>query len=313
VVIGNPGFVGGGRDASGYATAAPVVHEHEHVHEDGPGNTPHRKEVAMDAFRPVGVVTLTTDFGTLDGYVGAMKGVILSRFPQARLVDITHDVPPQDVRAAARALAKSTPHFPVGCVHVAVVDPGVGTARAPLVVQHEGQLWVAPDNGVLSRVVPREATAWRIERPDLMLSDVSRTFHGRDVFAPAAAALAAGSVQPAEVGPRHTPMWLPPPELHRGLGVVRGEVVAVDRFGNVVSNVPLTALSRDVELGRVVTAVGEVRVTGIAWSYGDVEPGEWVVVVGSGDTLELSVRDGSAAARGGLRVGDSFRVELPRS
>lgn len=267
----------------------------------------------MAAFRPNGVLTLTTDFGTLDGYVGAMKGVILSRFPKALIVDITHDVPPQDVRAAARALEKSAPFFPPGCVHVVVVDPGVGTGRAAVVAEHDGRAWVAPDNGVLSRVVPRGTPAWRIERADLMRSGISRTFHGRDVFAPAAAMLALGRVVPEEVGPPHELVWHPEPELHRGLGVVRGEVVAIDRFGNLVSNIPLTALASDVEISRVVISVGEVRVTGISWTYADVEPGEWVVVVGSGDTLELSVRDGNAVARCGVRVGEPFRVELPRS
>lgn len=267
----------------------------------------------MAAFHPNGVLTLTTDFGTLDGYVGAMKGVILSRFPQARLIDITHDIPPQDVRAAARALQQSAPFFPPGCVHVAVVDPGVGTGRAAVVAQHEGRLWVAPDNGVLSRVVPRGTPAWRIERAELMRSEVSRTFHGRDVFAPAAALLAGGKAVPDEVGPAHDLIWLPEPELHRSHGGVRGEVVAIDRFGNLISNIPLAALPRDVELGRVVVSIQDVRVTGVSWSYADVEPGEWVVVVGSGDTIELSVRDGSAAGRCGVRVGEPFRIELPRA
>ena len=186
----------------------------------------------MERFTPNGIVTLTTDFGTQDGYVGAVKGVIFSRFPEARVVDLTHDIPGQDVRAGARALANACPFFPSGTVHLAVIDPGVGTSRAVIVVLHGGQLWVAPDNGVLSRAVPVDAPAWRVQREDLRMPKVSRTFHGRDIFAPAAAALAAGQLPPVEVGEPHRPLRLPEATLQRGPGYVRGEITAVDRFGN---------------------------------------------------------------------------------
>lgn len=266
----------------------------------------------MAGFEPNGLVTLTTDFGTFDGYVGAMKGVILSRFPTARVIDVTHDIPPQDVRAAARALQTAAPWFPEGTVHVAVVDPGVGTSRAAVVAVHGGSAWVAPDNGVLSQVVPEAASAWRVDRRDLMCAEVSRTFHGRDVFSPVAAVIASGEVAPEAVGAPHSLLRIPDPELHRGPGCLRGEVVAIDRFGNLISNVPLSALPRDVELSRVGIVAGDAHVKGVSWSYADVATGDWVVVIGSGDTLELSVRDGSAAARAGTRVGDPFRVNLPR-
>ena len=257
----------------------------------------------MSRFQPNGIVTLTTDFGTTDGYVGAMKGVILTRFPEARVVDLTHMIGAQDVRGAAQALANSCPLFPEGTVHVVVVDPEVGAARAALVAEHDGQVWVAPDNGVVTEVVPETADAWRIERRDLMRDKVSRTFHGRDIFAPVAAALAAGRVAPDDVGPLHVMVRLPRPRTRRGVNRIRGEVLSVDRFGNLVSNIPLAELPESLDLSRVLVSVGAVEVGGISWTYADVEPDEWVAVISSNDTVELSVRDGNAAERCGLRVG----------
>lgn len=262
----------------------------------------------MPAFRPNGIITLTSDFGTLDGYVGAMKGVILQRFSGAKIVDLTHDVPAQDIRCAARALANSCPYFPSGTVHVAVVDPGVGTSRAPIVTLHDGQVWVVPDNGVISQVVPQGAPAWRIERTDLRLEKMSGTFHGRDLFAPTAAALASGRVAPDAVGMPHEPLRLRAPELHRGDRCVHGEVIAIDRFGNLVTNIPLAALPGGVDFSRVTVRPGERTIHGISWSYADVDVGEWVAVIGSSDTVEVSVRDGNAAERGGLRQGAAVTV-----
>ena len=138
------------------------------------------------------LVTLLSDFGTRDGYVGAMKGVILSRAPRARVVDLTHDIAPQDVRAGARALRQAVPWFPSGTIHVAVVDPGVGTSRRPLLVRSQGQLLVGPDNGLLSLAAATDAEAWVLDRPELFLDELSATFHGRDVFASVAGHLAAG-------------------------------------------------------------------------------------------------------------------------
>ena len=265
----------------------------------------------MEHVPPNGIVTLTTDFGTLDGYVGAMKGVLLERFPDAQVVDLTHDIPAQDVHAGARALANACRFFPAGTVHVAVIDPGVGTGRAAIVVEHRAQIWVAPDNGVVSRAVPEGAPAWRIQREDLALAKVSRTFHGRDVFAPAAAALAAGRVGPSEVGEPLRPIRLPAPTLQRGPSYVRGEIVAVDRFGNLVTNIPLDALPRSVDLGSIrIHAGDDLLVDGISWSYADVDVGEWVAVIGSGDTVEISVREGNAADRSRRKIGDPVRAAV---
>ena len=208
------------------------------------------------AARPI--VTLTTDFGMADGYVAAMKGVMLAIAPSLTLVDVSHEVPPQDVAHGAFVLAESARHFPPGAVHLAVVDPGVGGRRKPLAVATPDALFVAPDNGLLTRVLaryglphddgagflapyraalPSGCTAFELAEPRYRLPRVSRTFHGRDVFAPAAAHLARG-VSPSEFGPPVSELVclnLPPPIEREG--AIEGRIVHVDRFGNLISDV----------------------------------------------------------------------------
>ncbi len=265
--------------------------------------------VREGGFEANGVVTLTTDFGTIDGYVGAMKGVILARFEQARVLDLSHDIAPQDIRTASHTLANACPYFPPGTVHVAVIDPGVGTRRAIIAALAYGQLFLAPDNGVLSNVIGCNSPAWRLERDDLNLPNVSRTFHGRDILAPTAAALAAGLLAPEELGPPHEPRRLPDPKVATGPGYVRGEVIAIDRFGNLVTNVTIETLPAGAALGNLRVDFKEQTISGISWSYADVEVGQWLAVVGSKDTIELSVREGSAAGRTGARIGDPVKIQ----
>lgn len=260
------------------------------------------------------VITLLTDFGTEDEYVGVMKGVILSVAPEVRLVDLSHRVPPQDVRRAAFLLSNAVPYFPPDTVHLAVVDPGVGTERRPLAVRTPVGTFVGPDNGLFSWVLA-EVAGWaavEIREPAYRLPRVSSTFHGRDIFAPAAAHLAAGL--PLErLGPRVTdPVQLPLPRLEIGAGVLEGEVLYADRFGNLVTSIgrfrwegsdlhlapAFRPASGEVTVGaagaRVALAGAELR--GIRRTYGDVPVGELLALVGSSGFLEIAVHRGSAAA-----------------
>jgi S-adenosyl-L-methionine hydrolase (adenosine-forming) len=246
------------------------------------------------------VVTLLTDFGTADGYVAEMKGVILTRVPDATLVDVTHDVPPQDVESARLALARYWRRFPTGTVHVVVVDPGVGSTRAALAVESDGRFVVGPDNGVLSpALLMPGARVVTLPVP----SDAAPTFHGRDVFAPAAADLALGSTLDALGAPMLDPIIRRTPEPHRlADGSLAGQVITIDRFGNAITNL-LGLRAQSVEVNGTVLPLRR--------SYADVAEGEPVALVGSTGLIEIAVRDGSGAAAMGLQRG-SVVVLRPR-
>lgn len=249
-------------------------------------------------------VTLLTDFGVADGYVAAMKGVIAARLPGVHLDDVAHDLPQGDVRAAMWALRRYAFLYPPGTVHLVVVDPGVGTERRALAVEVEGRFVVAPDNGIVSLLLDvaggwEAAEVARVEAPS---AEGSTTFHGRDVFAPAAAALAAGDSL-GSLGPEVAdPVVLEVPRPSRREGVARGEVVRVDRFGNLVTNLPGRWLEElpEVEVGR--------RRVRRAPSYGHVEEGGLLAVVNSDRLVEVAVRDGSAAERLDAGVGTPVRL-----
>jgi S-adenosylmethionine hydrolase len=258
---------------------------------------------------PVVVVTLLTDFGTRDAYVAAMKGVILGICPEARLVDVTHEVPPQNVRAAAFLLAQAAPYFPRGTIHLAVVDPGVGSARRAVAVLTERAVFVGPDNGLFSLCL-RNAPAWRaveIANPRLRAAQVSSTFHGRDLFAPAAAHLARG-VPFSELGPPVQDLVeiaLQAPEV-RG-GVASGQVLHVDVFGNLVTDLAPEHLPTSAHL-----EVEGHHIGALVRTYADVSEGALCALVGSSGLVEISVRNGSAAERLGVGVGASVRAK-PRA
>lgn len=242
------------------------------------------------------IITLLTDFGTADGYLAEMKGVILSALPGAALVDAGHDVGPQDVEGARLAVARYWRRFPPGTVHVVVVDPGVGAERAALAVRSDDRLLVGPDNGVLSpALLMPGARAVALPVP----ASAAATFHGRDVFAPAAAALAAGTPLEA-LGVEHgTPVVRRTPEPQRGAdGAVEGQVIAIDRFGNAITNC--------LGLRGGTLEVGGARVA-VLRTYADGAPGELLAVCGSSGLIEVAVRDGSAAARLGLARGAAVR------
>ena len=260
-----------------------------------------------------GTVTLTTDFGTRDPYVGALKGALLATASQLQLVDVSHDIPPQDILAGAFVLRHAAFEFSPGTVHLAVVDPGVGGARRPLAVDAAGYLWIGPDNGLLSCALNfPDARAFEITHPDLRHEQVSATFHGRDLFAPAAARLAAGfpveDVGPGVDDALHLAAMRP---------VVRtadleGTVIHVDHYGNLITCISSGDLSQFGDLSRLRVVVGHdagtVVVRGIVRTYDDIETAAAAALIGSGDLLELVVRDGSAAARFGLQRGDSITV-----
>ncbi len=247
------------------------------------------------------IVTLLTDFGSADSYVGEVKAVLLSQSPLATLVDITHHVPAGNVRAAAYLFERSWKHFPPGTVHLVVVDPDVGTERAALVLGMQDHFFVGPDNGVFSSILAQPAVlATTLPIP----KDASPTFHGRDVFGPAAATLANRGWWP-ELGTRLTRpgvrIEVRTPERDRQGWV--GEVVYVDHFGNLVTNLQPQHLSP----GCVV----KVRDAPIATvnTYGEVKPGALLAYVGSGGTVEIAVRGGSAAQVLRAEVGQRIRIE----
>jgi S-adenosyl-L-methionine hydrolase (adenosine-forming) len=254
------------------------------------------------------LITLLTDFGTRDAFVGVMKGVMLSRCPEVRLVDLTHEIVPGDLRAGALALRWAAPHFPPGTVHLAVVDPGVGGARRPLVLRGAEALFVGPDNGLLwpAASMAGEPEGWEI---DLSRWDrpVSATFHGRDVFAPSAARLAAGEPPEAfcrPVGDIVRLVW-PCPERHGR--IVRGAVIYVDRFGNAITNLSPADLEHPTEGELAFTAAGH-RLRGPSSFYGAVPTGQPLVVLGSSGLYEIAINQGNAARSMGLTVGSAVEV-----
>ena len=269
------------------------------------------------------VVTLTTDFGTADPYVGAMKGVILSINPDVSIVDISHDVHPQSILEAAFVIGNSHEFFPQGVIHVVVVDPGVGTSRMPLLMATPSATFVAPDNGVLTRViregfrqppevagdcrvpVPEEYAAYHLTNQRFWLHPVSSTFHGRDIFAPVAAHLSLG-VSAHLLGEKVDHLaWLPQQQPTRDGDTLTGQVVHVDHCGNLITNIPADELSGRNDL--IIEIKGH-HIAGLSSSYAE---GGWpLAIVGSLGDLEISVRDGSAARELQAGVGDTVRVDV---
>lgn len=237
-------------------------------------------------------ITLLTDFGTADGYVAELKGVLVSRAPRVPIVDLSHDVPPQDVAAARLAVARYWRRFPPGTVHLVVVDPGVGTGRAAIAVESDGRFLVGPDNGVLSPAL------FTLDARVVALSvdaHASPTFHGRDVFAPVAAELAMGAPLDSLGDAFNGAVRLRTPQPQRQAdGSLHGEVLTIDRFGNAITNL-------------AVREAGVIEVAGrrapMVRTYGDAETGALVALVGSNGFVELAIREGNAAIALGLTRG----------
>jgi S-adenosylmethionine hydrolase len=260
---------------------------------------------------PPPIVTLTTDFGEGSRYVGAMKGVLLSINPALNIVDISHSVPPQDVRRGAMTLLESTRYFPSGTIHVAVVDPGVGTERRVLYAEIEGHRYVLPDNGLLTCLAEQaKPTTMRVvNNSELWLDCVSRTFHGRDIMAPIAARLSLGH-DPAEVGPLCTEfVRIPLPQARRVGQRIEGEVTEVDSFGNLITNIRDDMLADVPRDEKVRIRCDEHETVGIFNAYGDQPPMTLIALVGSGGKLELAIVDDSAKMMLGVGVGTPVVVE----
>ncbi len=238
------------------------------------------------------IITLLTDFGTADGYVAEMMGVLYSHVPGVTIVDLSHEIPPQDVEAARLALARYWRRFPQGTVHLVVVDPGVGSERAAIAVDSGGQFLVGPDNGVLSPAL------WALDAQVVSLPVpvlAAPTFHGRDVFAPAAATLALGVPVQSLGEPFSEPIRRRTPEARRrNDGAIVGEVLTIDRFGNALTNL-VTRTGGDI-------VVNTSHFT-IARTYSDVAPGQPLALIGSSGFVELAVRNGNAAAQMQLQRG----------
>ncbi len=249
------------------------------------------------------VITLLTDFGLEDEYVGVMKGVVFSIYPHALVVDISHRIPPQHIAAAAAMIDASYRFFPEETIHVLVVDPGVGTERRLIALRADGHTFLAPDNGVLTPFLEtdRISDVREIAQPLWYLPEVGSTFHGRDIFAPVAAHLAAGEPF-SKIGPAIDPASCVRISHFRAIlsedGFITGTVVHVDRFGNLVTNISrrhLERLQQRIEGKALLVRVGGTEIVGIRRTYGDVPMGTVVAVIGSRECLEIAVCWGNAS------------------
>ncbi|MFP5213492.1 MAG: S-adenosyl-l-methionine hydroxide adenosyltransferase family protein [Acidobacteriota bacterium] len=248
----------------------------------------------MDMDRPV--ITLLTDFGLKDGYVAAMKGVILSIHPDVRLVDVSHLIPPQDIRPGAFVLSTVYRDFPKGTIHLAVVDPGVGTSRRAIALKSRDYTFIGPDNGLFSWIVQKETDceARSLENGRYRRPVVSPTFHGRDIFAPAAAHLASGMPFEA-VGPLCEPViahWI---SAERRGSEIHGEVIHIDHFGNCIANITEEQLIELSSSREVEVLIGGQVISTVRRTYGESAPGDILALIGSSGHLEIAVNQANAA------------------
>lgn len=274
----------------------------------------HPRECAANkaGMKPNGIVTLLTDFGTEDAFVGTMKGVILGINPEVCIVDLSHEIEAHRIEAAAFLLKTSYAYFPEGTVHVVVVDPGVGSSRRAIAASAGGYFFVAPDNGVLAYVYRDHPACevFELTNREYFLPEISATFHGRDVFAPVAAHLSKG-VPLEELGHSSTDFMLGEIKepVRRG-NQIEGHIVYVDRFGNLITDIPRQMVQEMLSRRPFRIALPSGEVTRITASYFEGQPGEPIAVVGSSGYLEIALNLQSAAQVLGLKVGDHFTVYL---
>lgn len=259
------------------------------------------------------VITLLTDFGNQDAYVGTMKGVIAGINPFANIIDICHSIPPQDIFSGGYLLYTSYKYFPKKTIHVAVVDPGVGSRRDIVCVETKDYFFLVPDNGLLSFIVQEERpkNIFRVTNSKYFLPLPSNTFHGRDVFAPAAAHLSLG-VKPRQLGIKISQLEqleIPKP-VHKKTGQIEGQIIYIDRFGNLITNITREHI-KDLKTTqkRTETSVGKKRILGLCNTYADVKAGELLVLFGSAGFLEVSINHGNAQKYFKVNKGSKIIIE----
>jgi len=260
---------------------------------------------------PCGIITLTTDFGTGDSYAGALKGVLLSINPECRPIDLTHCIPAHDIQTGALYLAQACALFPAGTVHLAVVDPGVGSGRRPLIVVTDRHYFVGPDNGLFTGVI-RAAAAWACIEPDnpaYFRSDISTTFHGRDVFAPVSAHITRRIPVCAMGRPVDDPVLLEiPMPVTAADGSTTGTIVHIDRFGNLITNVPAKTVNGMAQQEGIVIECGKTVIRKLYSAYAQAGEGELFAIIGSSGRLEISIKNKSARQALNARCGQSVTL-----
>lgn len=259
------------------------------------------------------IITLTTDFGAQDHYVSVMKAVMLGITPSSRFIDISHEIPPQDIMACAWVIRNAAFEFPKNSVHLVVVDPGVGTERHPIALKINDQFFVGPDNGIFSLITNElKYKAYKLNKPEFWRKDRSRTFHGRDIFSPVAAHLSAG-VNIKELGEPIKDLvsyhWAVPIGDKDG---VQGWVIHIDRFGNLITNISESLLEETAGRRKVRVYVGNTIIDHMVNTFGDVEPGEPAAFIGSSGMLEVGINKGNAAQMLGVDKGAQISLVLQK-
>jgi S-adenosylmethionine hydrolase len=258
-------------------------------------------------------ISLLTDFGLRDGYVGVMKGVIWKINPDAQIADITHFIEPQNIRQGALALERTAKYFPLGTVHIAVVDPGVGTNRKPMAAEIDGHFFVGPDNGLFSLVIQSaekrglHGNYFTLNRPEFWLPEISNVFHGRDIFAPVGAHLSLGVPIDQMGKPLLEPVRLFIPEPQKQMDGWFGEVIEIDNFGNLATNIRRDQIPMD---AGVTVKIGEWMIDGLIQTFEDKPAGELIATIGTENDLMIAVVKGSAAERLKARVGDTVEIRI---
>lgn len=261
-------------------------------------------------FSSTRVITLMTDFGTSDHYVGVMKGVILNINPHAQIVDITHTIPPQDIHGAALLIDTTYRYFPSGTIHLIVVDPGVGSHRRAIICRTETAYFICPDNGILTHIIHNEEhiRTVSVKNSAYFLPQISNTFHGRDIFAPVAAHLSRGVSMDKFGNPITDPVQLPVPEPKVMNEVIVGHIIWIDAFGNLVTNISHDMLEARTGEAGVVIHAGNAKIADLNHSYAESPVGEPLAIIGSSNRLEISINQGDAAQVLGLKRGDEITV-----
>jgi S-adenosylmethionine hydrolase len=257
-----------------------------------------------------GVITFTTDFGHKGPFAAVMKGVILGRFPDARIIDLAHDIPAQWPPEAGFWVRRAYPYFPAGSVHLAIVDPGVGTEREILIVEYDRHIFMAPDNGLLAQLLDnaKDALVYHLDLSRLAKLGIckpSATFHGRDIFAPIAAEIASGRITPMHVGKltkEWTPGWLDEPEV--SASKITGTIVTIDAFGNLISNIESAMVKK---ISNPVAHIGGHDIP-LLQTYGRAKPGEFLALINSFGVVEIAKAEGSAAEGLGLERGAPLTI-----